>query len=205
MVSTNRAAPLDQNPSTFLKSAVIERDFDAILRSLIRLAQTCTPTESTASAPSLLCNLYARSGFTCTFREASSDLKKKNPFPRRRCARRWTNRREAGIALRAAQRAESEMDSSGSSCGSPQHRLLSCEGGAHDPDNEGKMRFFPSADGRADDDAAALSFDSHISGVDDPKEYAQKSRDCKPNRKFLKRIASWAEGISLPRGVAAER
>ncbi|KAJ7272807.1 hypothetical protein C8J57DRAFT_259619 [Mycena rebaudengoi] len=94
--------------------------------------------------------------------------------------------------------AESELESWASSYEEPQRRLLSCEGGAHDPDNEGKRRFFTSADGRDghDDDDDALSFESHIiSGIEDPKEHAQKDRD-KPIRKFLKRIASWVEGTS---------
>ncbi|KAJ7437274.1 hypothetical protein FB451DRAFT_179230 [Mycena latifolia] len=76
----------------------------------------------------------------------------------------------------------------------PQRRLLPSEL-QQDPQH----RFFPSEDGDDSDDS--ISSDSHITGVEDPEEFAKASAargDYEADRTWLKGIESWvrnAEGV----------
>ncbi|KAJ6530315.1 hypothetical protein B0H19DRAFT_1242660 [Mycena capillaripes] len=76
----------------------------------------------------------------------------------------------------------------------PKRRLLPTE--LHqDPAN---IRLFPSADGDDDDDDA-ISADSHISGVEDPDEFAKASAargDYELDRRWLTGIKRWAKSTS---------
>ncbi|KAJ7272788.1 hypothetical protein C8J57DRAFT_1506383 [Mycena rebaudengoi] len=183
---------------------LIGRDFDATLRSLIRLAQTCTPTEST-SIPSFgtftsMQSIY-RKWVHVYVPRSFLGLEEEEPLPAPETRQQMDKPKEGGDS---ASSAESETDSFGSSCGSPQRRLLSCEGGAHDPDNEGKMRFFSSADGRAADDDTALSFDSHISGVDDPEDWAEGTAGSgSPEESLLNDSQIVEDPTELPRIASA--
>ncbi|KAJ6530314.1 hypothetical protein B0H19DRAFT_1192800 [Mycena capillaripes] len=61
------------------------------------------------------------------------------------------------------------------------------------------IRLFPSADGDDDERDDAISADSHISGVEDPDEFAKASLargDYEMDRRWLKGIKRWAKGTS---------
>ncbi|KAJ7272784.1 hypothetical protein C8J57DRAFT_1506380 [Mycena rebaudengoi] len=178
------------------------RNFNATLDSLLQLAQTCIPTKPMPDISRIRLIYHAWSNEYIPPRFLGLDaLPTPEPVPKKRP--------EPPVEVSSDNDSDSVSDSEWSSSfyEEPQRRLLSCEGGAHDPCNEGKIRMFPTADrnnydyddddGDEDkDEDDALSIDSHISGVDNPEEYAQKDREHKPNRGFLKRMASWAEGTS---------
>ncbi|KAJ6456597.1 hypothetical protein C8R47DRAFT_1165116 [Mycena vitilis] len=84
-----------------------------------------------------------------------------------------------------------EAVSSASRC-EPKRRLLPSERREDAP-----LRLFPSAD--EDDENDAITTDSHISGVDNPDDFAKASAargDYKVPRKLLKEIKRWARGTS---------
>ncbi|KAJ6632518.1 hypothetical protein B0H10DRAFT_17421 [Mycena sp. CBHHK59/15] len=88
--------------------------------------------------------------------------------------------------------------SSVSSHHEPQRRLLPCQNRAHDP-NVIHIRVFPCTGAPTDDDDDAVSWNSHISGVEAPEEYAKASiarGDYAADAKWLKRMSKWVQGTS---------
>ncbi|KAJ7226801.1 hypothetical protein GGX14DRAFT_627078 [Mycena pura] len=76
----------------------------------------------------------------------------------------------------------------------PQRRLLPHEL-EQEPDFEKMFRVVR----RANDEDDAISCDSHITGVEDPEEYAKASvarGDHKPSRTWLKGVERWAQGAA---------
>ncbi|KAJ7152260.1 hypothetical protein C8R43DRAFT_1003924 [Mycena crocata] len=91
----------------------------------------------------------------------------------------------------------SDVGSSASCYHEPHRRLLPAE--LDDDPRIVGIQTFPSAD------EDAISCDSHITGVEDPEEYARASKargDYAPSRKWLKGMKSWVEGTS---GVSDEQ
>ncbi|KAJ6456602.1 hypothetical protein C8R47DRAFT_1165134 [Mycena vitilis] len=89
---------------------------------------------------------------------------------------------------------DSEAGSSASRC-EPKRRLLPSE--RLEDLRIAPIRLFPSVDEEDEDDT--IDTDSHISGVDDPDDFAKASAargDYKVPRKLLKEIKRWARGTS---------
>ncbi|KAJ7102779.1 hypothetical protein C8R44DRAFT_808529 [Mycena epipterygia] len=86
---------------------------------------------------------------------------------------------------------DSDVGSSASCSRKPQCRVLPCELQQDPP-----TRLFPSAADDEDDEDDAMSMDSHITGIEDPDEFAKASLargDYELDREWLRGIKSWAE------------
>ncbi|KAJ6630269.1 hypothetical protein B0H10DRAFT_2207954 [Mycena sp. CBHHK59/15] len=166
---------------------LIGSDFNAVLRSLVALAEASDFAESTLMPVLRTFNhiIFIQQTWTCGAYVPPSfrGLKKETSSP---------ESKDKGYTYILSR-------SVASSVHEPQRRLLPCEGGAPDPDVP-QIRMFPDANtADSDDDGDTISWDSHIPGADEPEEYAKASiarGDYAADGKWLKRMSNWVEGTS---------